>query len=224
MGGCLTLVCSSIPVGLTDLSNPRTDRFPGFASKVSGKDHHEWPNQLVHWWVLVHQRSSPWVPGWVQDSKVLNWGRRSLHLGTRKALSLIGSCRCSFACLPILATGTCEPPTGMLQYNSHYPCHKQRWNLQWIQSMLSGAFDLGTKRVMGEPPCKLVNNRGAKQTMLSLRSIQMDVGDCITLRHPNTPHSKEITSRFQHHLWSRRLCLARLPSIFYDHVKLYKFI
>jgi hypothetical protein len=96
--------------------------------------------------------------------------------------------------------------------NSHYPCHKQRWNLQWIQSMLSGAFDLGTKRVTREPPCKLVNNRGAKQTMLSLRSIQMDVGDCITLRHPNTPHSKEITSKFQHHLWSRRLCLARLPS------------
>jgi hypothetical protein len=41
------------------------------------QDHHEWPNQLVHWWVLVHQRSSPWVPGWVQDSKVLNLGRRS---------------------------------------------------------------------------------------------------------------------------------------------------
>ncbi len=83
-------------------------------------------------------------------------------MGLAKALSLIGSCRCSFACLPILATGTCEPPTGMLQYNSHYPCHKQRWNLQWIQSMLSGAFDLGTKRVTAEPPCKLVNKQRCK--------------------------------------------------------------
>jgi len=35
----------------------------------------------------------------------------------------------------------------------------------------------------------------------------------LTFRHPTPAHSKEITSKFQHHLWSsRKLCSVRLPS------------
>ncbi len=93
-----------------------------FPSKVSGKTT---MNDQTNWCIGGCQFTSAAARGSLAGFKIQKFSTQDddlLHLGTRKALSLIGSCRCSFAsCLPILATGTCDPPTGMLQHKFTLP-------------------------------------------------------------------------------------------------------
>ncbi len=149
----------------------------------------------MHWWVLVHQHS-PHVPGWVQDSKVQLRTTIFTPWESQSTGGLIGSYKCSLATFQYLATGTCDPPAGMLQLNSHYyyPCHKQTTMeppMDPKHAVCQELFALGTK---GSRVNLLVNNRGAsKQTVLSLRSIQMDVGDCINIQ---TPHPRPLQGNY----------------------------